>query len=181
MKKLSSVGRGWGEQMKTRFIGAVILALVLSVFFGEITSLAEEREYFILCKPGAQINTRISPNKRAEIIGHLECGEKVISDGKEKNGFVHLINLHFEYTEGWVYKGLLIEEPPYIVQWKCQSISDNRVAARFYINGKRKSWIKPGKEVTVYAVGKEWCFTDRGYVQTRFLSLNYPEVSQQDR
>ena len=160
-------------------IGSVIILFIaffaLDAYF---TVFADECEYFILCKPGVEVNVRRTPKKGAEIIGHLELGDRVKSDGKEKNGFVHLTGLTFEFSEGWIYKGLLISERPYISEGKCQIVTDSRVAARHYINGKRKSWIKPGKEVKVYAVGKEWSITDKGYVQTRFLSLNYPEISQ---
>ena len=155
-----------------------ILVIAIIVLFATIYGDVFADEYFIICKPGVYINVRFHPNKRAEVIGELELGDKVESDGKEQNGFIHVTGLSFEFTEGWIYKGLLVKDEPYICEWGCQIISDSRVAARHYINGKRKGWIKPGKEVTVYAVSRDWSITEKGYVQTRFLSVNYPEIQK---
>ena len=131
-------------------------------------------EYYVLCKPGVYVNVRQNPARKSEVIGELELGDMVETDGKEKNGFVHVTGLSFELTEGWIYKGLLIPEKPYIKEFTVQTISSEKVSTRHYINGKRKAWVKPGRDVIVYAMGKEWSITNKGYMMTKFLPINYP-------
>lgn len=164
--------------MKRKIVFIVIGGIFIAIFALIALTIYNDcfaEEYYVLCRPGVEVNVRYSPRKGSEIIGNLECGDAVQTDGKEKNGFVHVTGLTFEYSEGWIYKGLLIAERPYVKEWQCQIVTGTRVAARHYIGGKRKGWIKPGQTVTVYAVGAEWSITSRGYVKTEFLTLNYPK------
>ena len=157
--------------MKKRIIFIAVGGLLVAVFLIFAMTVyndcfAEEEVRYVLCRPGVEVNVRYSPRKGSEIIGNLDCGDAVRTDGKEKNGYVHITGLTFEYSEGWIYKGLLIAERPYVKEWQCQIVTGTRVAARHYIGGKRKGWIKPGAE---------WSITNRGYVKTEFLTLNYPK------
>jgi hypothetical protein len=161
------------DLIKAVILLAIFLSIVIPVCMGLNYAFADEAEYFILCKPGNEINVRRSPKMGGTVIGRKEFGDKVTSDGKEKNGFVHIIGLSFEETEGWIYKGLLINEPPVISEGECQICSSGRVACRVYINGKRRKWLRDGSEVKVYAIGKEWSYTNKGYIQTEFLTVNY--------
>lgn len=127
-------------------------------------------EYFIICTPGTSVNVRISPNTHAEVIGSKFFGDQVFVD-KEKNGFVHITNLNSEYSDGWVYKGLLTEDQPEEYNGTALVVSNARVAGRKYANGKIKCWLNNGTEVMVYAISEEWCVTDKGYVKTEFLEI----------
>lgn len=146
-----------------------IIALLL--VFAAIWAVASADGYFILCTPGTEVNARISPSKRAEVIGWLVCGDHVQTDGVERNGFVHLIDCPFEMSEAWVSRGYLVPDAPTIYGTHSQVIGSGRVAARNMVNGKRVRWAKPGKTVTVYAWSDEWAVTDQGYIRTKFLEV----------
>lgn len=128
--------------------------------------------YFILCRPGSEINVRERPKLKSEAVGCKFFGDMIITDGKEKNGFVHAINLLSETGDGWIYKGLLIREPPTACRGKAQVFNTSRVACRKYANGKIIGWLADGSEVEVYAVSEEWTVTDHGYIRTEFLTIN---------
>jgi hypothetical protein len=113
------------------------------------------------------------PKWDGEIIGHLYFGDSVELDGKVRNGFAHVVGLSFEEVDGWIYKGLLVDTPPIAFQGKDQIISKGRVAVRQYIGGKRNKWLRSGREVVVYAISQDWSITDQGYIQTKYLSVNY--------
>jgi uncharacterized protein YgiM (DUF1202 family) len=154
----------------------ILILLVLVACLLIIVSLmdsARSEEKYILCKPKTEINVRFSPKWDGQVIGHLYFGDSVELDGKVRNGFAHVIGLGFEETEGWIYKGLLVDTPPIAFQGKDRIISSGKVAARQYIGGKRNKWLRSGREVIVYAISQDWSITDQGYVQTKYLSVNY--------
>ena len=155
-----------------RRIIAILLLLVL------LAGSALADQMYILSK--GEVNVRKSPSTRSEVVGRFWCGYQVETDGQEKHGFAHVVGLSIENGEGWIYKGLLIEEPPMIIEGKCQICSECRVAARKYVNGSKIKWLKPGREVTIYAVGQTWAITNQGYVKTEFLSINYQIPQQKD-
>ena len=159
-----------------RRIAAALAALLL------ITGQAAAAEnYFILCRPGAEINVRERPKLKSDAVGVKFFGEMIITDGKEKNGFVHAINLLSETGDGWIYKGLLIDEPPTACRGKAQVFSAGRVACRKYADGKITGWLADGSEVEVYAVSEEWTVTDHGYIRTEFLTINAKVREPEDR
>lgn len=127
-------------------------------------------EYYIICKPGTSVNVRISPNSHAEVIGSKFFSDQVFVD-KERNGFVHITNLNSEYTEGWVSKGLIVDDKPIEVNTVGVIVSNARVAGRKYVNGKVVCWLNNGTEITIYAVSDEWCVTDKGYVKSEFIVI----------
>lgn len=146
-----------------------VIALLL--VFAAICGCAGCEGYFVLCTPGTEVNARISPTKRAEVIGWLVCGEYVESDGVERNGFVHVVNCSFEMSEAWVSKGYLVPDEPTIYEMESQIIGSGRVAARNMVNGKRTRWVKPGKGVKVLAWSNDWAVTDHGYIRTKYLEV----------
>lgn len=147
-------------------------AIVIFLLLTAIYTCAVADGYFILCRPGSEVNARISPGKRAEVIGWLMCGDYIETDGVEKNGFVHAINCPFEINEAWVSKQYLVPDEPTVYEIESQVIGSGRVAVRNMVNGKRTKWIKPGKEVTVLAWSDEWAVTDLGYIRTGFLEIS---------
>lgn len=158
--------------MKKSIILILIVIIAVFLIFVSLMDASAEGKY-ILCRPKTEINVRFSPKFGGEIIGHLYFGDCVETDGTVRNGFAHVVGLAFEAVEGWVYKGLLVDTPPIAVSGKDQIISSGKVAARQYIGGKRNKWLRSGKEVLVYAISQEWSITDQGYVQTKYLSVNY--------
>lgn len=149
----------------------VIIAVYLALSAAN-TALSESDEYFVICKPGTSVNARISPNKRAEIVGWFDCGDKLLTDGKTRNGFVHIIDCSLEVSEAWIHAGYLVEDEPVILNMTTVVVSYGRVACRKCIGGKRTRWAKPGTEVTIYARSDEWCVTNKGFVMTKYLGVN---------
>lgn len=139
--------------------------------FALFNATASADGYFILCNPKSSVNARISAKKKAETVGWYDCGDYVETDGKSKNGFAHIINCSLEVNEAWISKRYLISDKPVICEIRTVIIGSGRVAARGWVNGRRIAWLKPGQEVTVYAISKEWCVTDRGYIRTEFLGV----------
>ena len=150
----------------------VIIAfiIILGVIF-EVTSAesSDLHEMFVICRENDYIHIRRRPSKRSQSIGWLECGDSVMCDGKEKNGYLHIIG-KTEYDEGWVYKGYLVNDPPidnggspyYICAY-------GRVACRKSIDGKRRCWANPMETVKVLFWSEEWCLTNKGFIQTKYL------------
>lgn len=159
--------------MKKSLILILIVIVAVFLIIVSLIDSASSEDMFILCKPKTEVNVRLYPKWGAEVIGHKYFGEIVHTDGKRKNGFLHVYDLGFEEMEGWIYSGVLVDTPPMIFEGKDQIICTGRVAARQYIGGKRNKWLKSGKEVIVYAVSQEWSITDQGYIKTKYLSVNY--------
>lgn len=145
-----------------------IIATILIVIL--VTGAAAETELWVLCQPDSYVNIRFAPKTNSEKTGYLMLGDKVLTDGKRKNGFTHILG-YTEAGEGWVHTGFLIEDEPVIRTQAATINSKGRVACRRSVNGTRRHWLKNGDSVRVYARGLEWCITDKGFVKTAFLGL----------
>ena len=156
--------------MKTlRTLIALILILCVTV---PCTSAAygetETTEAYILCSDFVYV--RPYPNRKGEPVGRFDAGDTVFLDGKKKNGFLHCVDTHME-SDGWVFAGFVVYDRPIRVNQPAVIVSRGRLAARKYIKGKRTRWLKPLASLTVYWWSDEWCVTNCGYVQTRYLEL----------
>ena len=159
--------------MKKSLIAILMILVACLLIIVSLMDSARSEEKYILCKPKTEINVRMFPKWDGQIIGHLYFGDSVVLDGTVRNGFALVVGLSFEEVDGWIYKGLLVDTPPIAFQGKDRIISKGRVAARQYIGGKRNKWLRSGREVLVYAISQDWSITDQGYVQTKYLSVNY--------
>lgn len=146
----------------------LIIILVAIVLMG--SSLAED--IYVLCRPGDIVNARLSPSTRAQVVGWLTCGDRLTTDGIEKGGFVHIIDCSMETDEAWVSKRYIVEDEPMIMNIRVIIIAEGRVAARKWVDGPRRTWMRPGTEVTLLARADEWSITNRGFVRTEFLGVN---------
>lgn len=128
-------------------------------------------QMYVVCKPGDYVNIRTKPTtKKGECIGYVETGYCVTLDGKEKNGFVHCVDLALEQSDGWIFKGYLVDDEPINKNGEQFVVHANgRVACRKSINGKRRCWLKNNDIVTVWYWSREWCMTNKGFVQTKYL------------
>ena len=137
---------------------------------------AEESVKYILCDPKVEnhVAIRRSPRKGAEEIGRLDCGDYILTDGKSRNGYLHIIGMT-EYGEGWVHKGYIVDDEPIIETCGAAVAAPGRVKARRYIGGKRIAWLDVCAEVRVYARSDEWAVTNRGYVMTKYLEVWHGE------
>ena len=148
-------------------IVAVIWAII--ALFGAV---AYADGYFILCKPGSVVNARYYPSTRSEVVGRYDCGDYVETDGIRKAGFVHIVGCSLEVSEAWISERYLVEDEPTIYEIRVIIIGGGRVAARRWIDGERIRWLRPGREVTVYAWSNEWAITNKGYVRSEFSGVN---------
>lgn len=147
---------------------AVALLLILI-----LTGSAFADEYYVLCRPGSEVNVRERPKLKSLAVASVSFGRKVEGD-REQNGFIHVTGLNAEVEEGWIYKGLLIRDEPTALTARVDVFGAWRVACRKYADRKSKivKWAYDGESVTVYAISEEWCVTDRGFIRTEFLTLN---------
>jgi hypothetical protein len=127
---------------------------------------------YVICRPESFLYVRMFPRKSAEEIGRLEMGEEVVTKGEKRGKYMRIYLERLEGGEGWVHAGYLVREAPevpaegeeiYVVA------ANGRVAARRYVNGSRRAWLKPGRRVKVYAMTAEWALTSQGFIRTGFL------------
>lgn len=145
-----------------------IIIMFICFIMASISCFAEEVEYFTICQPDSFVCVREHAKKASAESGYLMLGDRVVSDGKRKNGFIHVLGIT-EAGEGWVHSGFLIEDEPVVDEVTARIISDGRVACRRSIGGTRRKWLKNGDEVVVYACGSEWSITDKGFIKSEFL------------
>lgn len=150
----------------------ILLAAIICLMIHDYTALAEDYESFIICDPCSYVNIRRTPKKGGEVCGQLYCGDRIMTDGVERNGFLHCVDLSTEYGEGWVHLGYVVPDQPQTVDGYGVITSTGRVAARKWVSGKRKSWIRPGTRVRVLAVSDEWTLTARGFIRSEFLTIS---------
>ena len=148
-----------------------IMAFIAFLILISGCAMAEDGRVFILCNPSSFVNVHRNPRNTSENAGRLECGESALTDGKTKNGFLHILNVT-EYGEGWVFMGYVTEEEPEVRNaWAY--VARNRVRARRYIRGERIGWLGTGDEIRVYAHTSEWAVTSKGFVNMDYLELWY--------
>jgi hypothetical protein len=129
-------------------------------------------ECWVLCQPDSYVNVRAKPKKTSEEVGYFECGAKILTDGKVKNGYLHIFGFMFEVSEGWIHKGYIVYDEPYFPIFENTTIESNgRVAARRTVNGEKRCWLKNGQAIKVYMVSDEWSVTNKGFVKTKFIDL----------
>ena len=142
------------------------------LLFGVLTAIsavAGERWVFILCQPDSWVNAREKPQKSGDSIGRLECGQKILTDGRERNGYLHCIRLSFEISEGWVSKGYIVSDEPQARNQLATVRAGGRVACRRGVNGSRKGWVRPGAVVKITASSSEWAVTNKGFIRREYL------------
>ena len=145
-----------------------ILLLLASALFIVLTIIqsAYGEDFYILCR--TKVNIRSKPRKDSAVVAWIECGQMVHTDGKEKNGFVHVVDLPAEITEGWIYSGYLVDEPPVIRTFRAE-VWEGSVIARSSIGGKRLQKLREGRTVTVYARTHTYAVTNKGYIMCDWL------------
>ena len=150
----------------------IVAALFINFYFMTHARGEDDIECWILCQPDSYVNIRLNPKKKSIEVGRLECGDPIFTDGKTKNGFLHVYGFTFEVGEGWVHKGYVVYDEPFKpVQYDTTVNSNGRVAARRTINGQRRCWLKDGQAIKVYMASEEWSVTNKGFVKTKFLNL----------
>lgn len=152
----------------------LIAILLIAAFLALLISYAksEDTDCWILCQPDSFVYARTLPKKKSAELGRLECGDHIYTDGKTKNGFLHIYGLSFESDEGWVHKGYVVYGEPYKpFITETHILSNGRVNARKTVNGKRRCWLKNGTKIRVYMASEEWSITNKGFVKTKYIDL----------
>ena len=152
-------------------IGAFIAGCVLgyqSLGFAEDSPV----QAFVICQPGDYVNARISPNRKSEAVGYLECTDDIWLDGITRNGFAHCVDATFETETCWVYSGYIVfDEPEWMNGQTAIVVSNGRLAARKNCTGKVRKWLNNGDEIQVFWMSDEWCVTNMGFVKTQYIEL----------
>jgi len=157
----------------TRLIILLIVWAVILIIGISIVDYAGAAGYYILCTPDAEVNIRARPKLKSEIVACTFFASRIETDGREVNGWIHVTDISAEVSEGWIYKGLLVEDEPVASPGRAQ-VFGGRVACRKYMDGKVTRWLEEGSGVEIYAISEEWCVTEYGYIRTEFLTVNAP-------
>ena len=152
--------------MKQRILFVLFVIVIAAIIVLMVHEAAQSEGLYVLCR--TMVNVRSKPAKTARVVAWVECGQYVETDGQEKRGFVHVINLPAEETEGWIYAGYLVDEPPQIRTYRAE-IWDGDVIARGSVNGRALRKMREGKTVTVYAKTHTWAVTNRGFIMCDWL------------
>ena len=162
----------------------VVLAIMILVGAWHIGGRAvwaraeEETELhcWVLCrptignKPGDYVNLRLWASKNTSSVGFLECGDDFHTDGKTKNGFLHVLDRG--EADCWIHAGYVVFEEPVEIFQNYVCVSRGRVAIRKYIDGPQNPvhpWLRTGSEVFVYYIAGDWALTNRGFIQAKYL------------
>ena len=144
-----------------------LLLIVFACLSAILPASAGETVCYIICNPKSYVCVRNTPKKGGMETGRFDCGDYIITDGIEKNGFLHIAEA-FE-GDGWVYKGNVVYDKPVIERQHMRSSSNKKVICRRCVDGKKVGMLSNGDTVTVYARSFEWAVTDKGYIRIEFL------------
>lgn len=155
--------------MKKLLCMIIVLASLVTCF----TAVAEDRQVFIFCNPKTSVNIRKTPKKGGEVSGRLDFGDQVMTDGKKKNGFLHIYGVT-ENGDGWIFAGYVIEDQPIRTERTWASIAaSGRVMSYRWVSGMKNGWVQLCEDVKVYAWSDEWAVTSKGYIRTKYLEVWY--------
>ena len=162
--------RAVAETIARIIIGLIVIGVVVAILnaVGFADSYDSVSEAYVLCDD--YVNIRPFPNRKGEPLGRLEAGDYIYIDGMEKNGYLHVVGMGLE-TDGWIHKGYVVYDKPERMNRTAVIVSKGRLAARKHVGGRRTRWLKPQATLKVYCWSDEWCVTNCGYVQTRYLEL----------
>ena len=160
-----------------RSIAILLLAVVVFICaYGGMRRCMAAREItcWALCKPGAQVMLRATPEKDGQIVGYLEAGDSFRTDAESRNGYIRAYGIGD--GGGWVYCGFVVTDKPEMVNERYVCVAKNRAACRRWCDGPRidgrPGWIYNGTNVQVFYKSDEWCVTARGYIQTEWLEVD---------
>lgn len=151
------------------FIGVCLCCVVLLISHAEADEMVCTR--WVLCQPDSEVLIRARPDRRSEVVGAACCGEQLRSDGRERNGYIHLVDVNNETGEGWISEKFVVFDEPYRIDAEGVIIGKGRVACRDSVSGKRIGWASAWSSVTVYWISSEWAVTDRGYIMSEYLEV----------
>lgn len=125
-------------------------------------------DVWVLCQPDSYVNVRASANIHSKAEGYALCGDSFRTDGKCRNGFVH-VYAPIEAGEGWIADGYVVWDKPAEVNSEYFIRSNGRVSIRRTIGGDRRKWVHDGDSLKVYWISDSWAVTNEGFIKTEFL------------
>ena len=159
------------KQAEKTLIRILLTAIAfISILTAILPASAAEEVYFIICNPNSYVCVRNQPKKCGAEAGILDCGDYILTDGVEKNGFLHVLGI--TEGDGWVHLGHVVPDRPVIEKQKMRINSNWQVASRKWVGGKKNGFLHNGDVVTVYARSEQWAVTNRGYIMTEFLEVD---------
>ena len=141
--------------------------LIMVVLMGAAMAGGIQEEVWVLCGPGGLVNIRSRPG--GAVFGGATCGSVMWTDNRQKNGFLHVLDLAAEEEDGWISQRYIVYDQPEEVNADMRIAAQGRVACRKWIGGKVIRWVKPGDLVMVYWISDEWAVTGWGYIRSEFL------------
>ena len=158
------------KHLRVRTWAQVILVLLLAMILSFVaTGFAEETTCYVFCDPDSFVTIRSEPKRKSVEVGGATFGSELKTDGKIRNGYLHVYDLAAEEDEGWISTGYVVYDPPRVTDYKALVVSNGKLTARKSIGGKMKKMLRPMTEVKVFCESDEWCLTNYGYVMTYFL------------
>lgn len=169
------------------FITGVLLVCVLVYIFLfalEAPALAEEEEemdkVYVMCNINSYVTIRSTPRKKHNEIQIAHAGDDFYTDWKKKNGYLHIYG-SFDEGEGWIKQEYVTIWEPYVYpEGETFIVTVKKVNCRKWMNGPRRGTLKKGAEVLVYLEGEEWCVTNKGYIQTKYLEMKKEEKDDKE-
>ena len=143
------------------------MLLILATLMGTAAAGGIQEEVWVLCSPGGLVNIRSKPG--GAVFGAAACGTVMWTDNRQRNGFLHVMELAAEEEEGWISSRYIVYDEPEEVNAEMRITASGRVACRKWIGGKVIRWAMPGDLVTVYWISDEWAVTGLGYIRSEFL------------
>lgn len=151
----------------------ICIALVLAVLAAVSAAVSEDRQVFVFCNPKTPVNIRKTPKKGGEVSGQLDFGDPVLTDGKKKNGFLHVYGVT-EDGEGWIFAGYVIDDQPVRMERARATVSaTGRVMTYRWVKGLKNGYVDLCTDVEVLAWSEDWAVTDHGYIRTKYLEVWY--------
>ena len=168
------------DALRWAFVVVEIILIVMIILWGisiyneffAARADAIQEEVWVLCTPDGCVNLREKP--KGNIFGGVMSGAKIWTDGKEKQGFLHVMELPAEKSEGWISKRYIVYDRPEEIIEARRIRADGRVACRQWIGGKVVKWMHDGDVCTVYYSSEEWSCTEYGYIKTEYIEGGKP-------
>lgn len=150
-------------------IALLALVILLTVLGFQAVAHADTitEEVWVLCEPNGTVNIRSKPG--GAVFGGTSCGAKLWTDNRQRDGFLHVLELNAEEETGWISARYIVYDEPRQVDAVMVIASDGRVACRKWIGGKIIKWLKNGDLVTVHWMSSSWAVTDYGYIRSEYL------------
>ena len=104
------------EKAKKDYMWMLAGVLAIGIFLGVVLSCvvysvaSADSDGWIMCD--SYVNVRETPGKNGNELGRLDAGDKIRTDDKVRNGFLHIIDAGTETGDGWVYAGYVVYDEP---------------------------------------------------------------------